>query len=390
MCVRKIAFLHMVYPMGGAEMVTRHVAGYLCDNGFDVWVLATRINHDKMFDSSPKIRYEQMPIDDFMTKDAVDCIAQTANRLGIDLLVVGGILIPHLTRLKQHLNGKLMYMLHGTPFWEAEYKKFNGKRLAQTSAAKWFEWHFLRKPSYVLFNRHIKKIGKIYREIYDTVDVFGTLTDSYGRQIAESLGVSVQDNKFRTFTNPCANDALPVEQKRKQVLYVGRLTYADKRIDRLVRVWSMVESKMPDWEFLIVGEGEYESALREQVRSLGLKRVRFCGYTSDVRPYYRDGSILMLSSTIEGWGMVLCEAQSSEVACIAFDSSAGIREILAPSGENGVLVPPFDLREYARQLERLMADDELRSRIARGGKQSVQRFSVESVGAHWVKFLESI
>jgi glycosyltransferase involved in cell wall biosynthesis len=54
------------------------------------------------------------------------------------------------------------------------------------------------------------------------------------------------------------------------------------------------------------------------------------------------------------------------------------------------LVPPFDLREYARQLERLMADDELRSRIARGGKQSVQRFSVESVGAHWVKFLESI
>ena len=78
------------------------------------------------------------------------------------------------------------------------------------------------------------------------------------------------------------------------------------------------------------------------------------------------------------------------MACIAFDSSAGIREILAPSGENGVLVQPFDLREYARQLERLMADDELRSRIARGGKQSVQRFSVESVGAHWVKFLESI
>ena len=88
--------------------------------------------------------------------------------------------------------------------------------------------------------------------------------------------------------------------------------------------------------------------------------------------------------------MVLCEAQSSEVACIAFDSSAGIREILAPSGVNGVLVQPFDLKLYARELEQLMANDELCSRIARGGKQSVQRFSVESVGAHWVKFLESI
>ena len=126
----------------------------------------------------------------------------------------------------------------------------------------------------------------------------------------------MQDNKFRTFTNPCANDALPVVAKQKQVLYVGRLTYADKRIDRLVRVWSMVESKMPDWEFLIVGEGEYESALREQVRSLGLKRVRFCGYTSDVRPYYRDGSILMLSSTIEGWGMVRGSVVGGGLHCL--------------------------------------------------------------------------
>ncbi len=386
----KVAFLHMIYPMGGAEVVTRHVAGYLSENGFDTWVFATKINKDKMHNSPPKLNYEEIPIEDFMSEAAVDCIAQTANRLGIDLLVVGGILIPHLTRLKKKLNGRLMYMLHGTPFWEAEYKKFNGKRLAQTSLAKWLEWYLLRKPSYLLFNKHIKKIGKIYREIYDTVDIFGTLTDSYSEQIARSLGVFGQPNKFKTFTNPCANDALPVVQKKKQVVYVGRLTYADKRIDRLMKVWSMIEPKMPDWEFLLVGEGEYGDELRRQAKSLGLKRVKFCGYSADVRDYYRDASILALSSTIEGWGMVLCEAQSAGVACIAFDSSAGIREILAPSRVNGVLVPPFDLNAYARELENLMSDDELRDQIARNGKQSVLRFSVERVGEHWAETINSL
>ena len=381
---KKVAFLHMIYPLGGAEIVTRHVAGYLCENNVDVWVFAININYEKMCDFPQGVNYEQLPIDDFVSMKSIDCIAKTANSLGIDLLVIAGRLMPHLDVLKEKLNGKLMYMLHGTPFWEAEYKKDNGKRLAKTSFSKWFEWHLLRKPGYVLFNKHIKKIDKTYREIYDSVDIFGTLTDSYGEQIAHRLGVLGKVNKFKTFTNPCTNEVFPVEQKKRQVIYVGRLTYADKRIDRLIEIWSKVENKMPEWEFLIVGEGEYGNELKKQVQNLNLNRVRFCGYTADVRPYYRDASILVLSSTIEGWGMVLCEAQSAGVACIAFDSSAGIREILAPSRVNGILVKPFDLDEYARELENLMRDDKFRETIARNGTQSVKRFSVERVGKQWL------
>ena len=63
---------------------------------------------------------------------------------------------------------------------------------------------------------------------------------------------------------------------------------------------------------------------------------------------------------------------------MAFDCSAGIREILSPNWESGVYVKNGDIEAYAEALSRLMSDDELRKKIQENGIESAKRFSVET------------
>ena len=73
---------------------------------------------------------------------------------------------------------------------------------------------------------------------------------------------------------------------------------------------------------------------------------------------------------------------------IAFDCSAGIRHLIAPSGTNGVLIPAFDMDEYARQLARLMDDKGLRLRIQ---DQVLKKpYPLEIVGKGYFQLYESL
>ena len=45
---------------------------------------------------------------------------------------------------------------------------------------------------------------------------------------------------------------------------------------------------------------------------------------------------------------------------IAFNCSAGVNTQLSPSGTNGILVPPFNIEAFVKELSRLMRDDSWR------------------------------
>lgn len=65
--------------------------------------------------------------------------------------------------------------------------------------------------------------------------------------------------------------------------------------------------------------------LRKQIKKQNIKQVTLCGYTSDPQEVYKDASILCLTSSFEGWGLVLAEAHNNGVVPIAFECSAGVR-----------------------------------------------------------------
>jgi glycosyltransferase involved in cell wall biosynthesis len=67
-----------------------------------------------------------------------------------------------------------------------------------------------------------------------------------------------------------------------------------------VEAFAQVRSDAPLY-LLLVGGGELENAVREQVAALGLQgRVRFLGVRADVADILRASDVFVLSSRVEG------------------------------------------------------------------------------------------
>lgn len=174
---------------------------------------------------------------------------------------------------------------------------------------------------------------------------------------------------------------LPLENKQKNVVWCGRLDIVGtKRVDRILRIWRKINRTHNDWKLLLLGSGDTDN-IKRMVRRHHIKNIEVKGFCNPY-DYNHHAAIVAMTSTTEGWGMILTEGQSFGCAPIAFDSYESIHDIIQHE-KTGILVNPFDLNEYARQLERLMDDNAYRNRIAKEASISVKRFKAESIAKQW-------
>lgn len=173
-------------------------------------------------------------------------------------------------------------------------------------------------------------------------------------------------------------------QKEKEVLFVGRLE-KQKRVERILKVWKMLQSANPEWRLSIVGTGSEESNLKRLSASLGLDRAMFHG-RQDPTVYYKRASIVCLVSDFEGWGMTLTEGMQMGCVPISFDSYPAARDIIC-SGETGELVVPYSLKMYAAKLQHLMTYDIYRQKLSKNASEYVKRFDIAAVTDKWVDLI---
>lgn len=174
----------------------------------------------------------------------------------------------------------------------------------------------------------------------------------------------------------------PSPRTAKAVVSIARL-HEEKGVDLLLDAWSEVAPRHPDWVLRVYGSGEEEQALKAQSARLGLTdSVEWMGRTDDVPGALRGGSLFALSSRGEGFPLALMEAMATGVPCVAFDVAPGVREIIA-DGENGLVVPPGNTGEFARRLDELISDKELRDRMGERARVDIQRYSTDEIVARW-------
>lgn len=147
---------------------------------------------------------------------------------------------------------------------------------------------------------------------------------------------------------------LPSGTKQNILLYVGRLSHADKRVDRLLAVWKRLQTVHPGWSLYIVGDGQSRKDLEKMSEKQNLKRVFFMG-RQNPEPFYRKSKILCLTSTHEGMPMVINEGLAYGCIPVVFDSFHAAKEMI-PDAETGRLVPAFNLKRYAKTLDKLMKE----------------------------------
>lgn len=178
-------------------------------------------------------------------------------------------------------------------------------------------------------------------------------------------------------------------EKEKTLLFVGRLDPNSKRPDLLLKIWSKLQDRFPEWNVKIVGDGDAKNQCLNLIKELKLKRVSMEGFQNP-KPYYEKASIFCMTSVIcEAFGMVLVEAAAYGCVPVAFNSYPSVTDIIT-NGVNGELVETFNIDAYANKLASLMSDNKKQEQLATQAWLDVNHFSPETIYNKWMSVFEKI
>ncbi len=365
------------FPGGGVERVIMNLARPLTDAGHRVFLFVNQLFEDRIPDGDLPITYIKLPYKVKKHKN-LPTIVEAVKRYNIEVFFAPTLFFDYLKELRATGLCRIALVLHGAPFWEKKMKFGNITKPGKLTIGSWAKKYLLNIPKYKL-GYYDWQMMKQYRKAYHNTDAYGVLFDGYGEVLANTLGIDYKTSHIYTLQNPIPEiKGYPKScHREKSVVYVGRLTYWDKRLDRLLSAWEKIYQNFPEWRLKFVGDGEDEKRLRGIVADRGLQRVEFLGWQNDPSEFFRTSEIMCMTSSSEGCPMALLEAQQYGCATMAFDCCAGIHEILSPNWENGVLVPNGNIDAYAETLAKLMSDDELRHKIQNNSPANARRFSVE-------------
>ncbi len=175
----------------------------------------------------------------------------------------------------------------------------------------------------------------------------------------------------------------------KRVVSIGRYAY-EKGNDLLLRAWSKVEKSCKDWTLDIYGMGNRTPYI-DLMHELGIdeSRCQLHGSLSDVKEAYLNSSIFTLPSRFEGFGLVIIEAMACGVPVVTFDCENGPRNIIRHN-QDGILVHPFDIDEYADSLLRLIRNENLRREMGRCAHATSIRYSIEGIAMQWKELFDEV
>lgn len=190
-------------------------------------------------------------------------------------------------------------------------------------------------------------------------------------------GSGVNTEAF-TITDP--PQGLPI------VILPARMLW-DKGIGEFVQAARLLQGKGIRAKFVLVGRCDDDNPaaipqnqLDEWVRE---GTVEWWGHREDMARVYAGASLVVLPSYREGLPKVLLEAAACGKSLIATDVP-GCRDAVRHQ-VNGLLVPVRDATALARAIEALLADQPMRERMGKAGRELIVReFSVARITAQMV------
>lgn len=146
-----------------------------------------------------------------------------------------------------------------------------------------------------------------------------------------------------------------------------------KAPERFVALAAALAPRFADTHFLLVGDGDLRGKLEALRAAAGLeRRLHLPGWRRDVPAVLDAATVVTLTSRFEGLPRVVVEALAARrpVVAMAVD---GVREVLR-DGVNGFAVPPGDEAALAARVAALLADPDLRARLAAAADQGLAAF----------------
>lgn len=381
-----ILFLLSHYPgYGGIEKVSEYIATYLLRHGYNIVFLSYGTNAQSLIGSTPEgiqLYFLPKPLN-YVSNENTAFINDFLKARYFDFVILQDSYAPieHiLTEIDYPWREKLIVVEHNTPMYAI--KTINS-------------YFYYDKGLFWLANRAIRYIPSIIKTYLASKDrkrfllnnckKYILLSNSFLKEMHFIVGKHY-DNKITSITNPLT---IPeptkinyIDSKKKQILFVGRMTN-QKGFNLLIKVWKEFSmSNIDNWELVMLAAGADRKKIEQIINKEALKNIRIDNPTTEIYKYYEESAILIMTSIYEGFPLVLAEAMSRGCVPIAFDSFCSVHDIIT-DGNNGILIPPFNIKEYSCSLSNIVNDKELWKKMSFSALNTSKKFYLENIGKQW-------
>lgn len=177
----------------------------------------------------------------------------------------------------------------------------------------------------------------------------------------------------------------------KNLVSVGRLSKEKGFMDLLI-IFNKILKKYPDYKLNIIGDGEEKEKLENYIKENHLeKNVIMHGFQNKdyINNVLLGSMIYLMTSFTESFGIVLIEAMSYGIPCIAFSSAEGAEELIE-NGKNGYLIDDRNIDKYVSKVEFLMNNFEERKKMQNNCINKANEFLGKNVIKKWLEILKGV
>ena len=376
--MKKITFLLLHLGYGGAEKANVEIANMLA-NDYEVELLCSyRLQDQPAFSTDPRIRIHYL-MDEVSNKAAFKKALQAKNPIRI---LQEGMKSFRILRKRKStmisaietcnsdliISSRILFTK-----WLAKYKNNHCITIAQEHNDP------LDEP------KRIKQIIQSCKEI----DYFMPVS----KEITAYFTKAFHDTNTKVVYIPHALDEYPKTtsyEMAHNIISIGRLSKEKGFLD-LIDVFALVHQECPSLTLDIVGDGEERESIERRIQELELtKYIKLHGFQNKtyIQELLSHSMMYAMPSYKESFGIVLLEAQSYGLPCVAFSSARGACELIHP--DNGKLIEQRNHQAMANCLISWYNDKQMRKRLGEQGRKQAELYTQEIVQKQWLSFLRTL
>jgi L-malate glycosyltransferase len=180
--------------------------------------------------------------------------------------------------------------------------------------------------------------------------------------------------------------------KRSGVLRVGmvaRMNHRYKNQSGFLRIAAQIHQRMPNVEFVLVGDGPLRRELEREAANLGLRAsALFLGDRQDMPAVLASLDVAVNTSDSESLSNVILEAMAAGLPTVAYNVG-GNPELL--NIERGILIPAGNESGIADAVQNLLENSTLREQLGGNARQfTKENFSLAQVRQRYIDLYSNL
>jgi len=175
---------------------------------------------------------------------------------------------------------------------------------------------------------------------------------------------------------------VPEKESYPVIAYAGRLKKA-KRPDHAIKAFKLVKKEIPEAELWIIGDGYFKKNLEKMIND----GVKFYGGlpNTERRKILKKAWVLVNPSVREGFGLNIIEANALGVPCVVYNVP-GLRDAVV-DGETGVIVKSGGIESLAKEIIKVLMNEELRLKLSKSALAYSRKFSWDKASEEFMRVI---